>query len=345
MKTQLLEDIGENSSIASLVPSGKTVNPAVQQPAAETVPPPAMSHIERGVWRYKTASQPVIPEPSPPPQELASQEPQPAEVPLATAEPVPEQRMEEPVAAIPAAEPELPRAHDRSEGEAPKPLFDFSPPPAEITQNPEPFTRESSWFERWGRRYAFVGAGLLAVAGLAAGGMWMIKERKDESALALIASGMKASPPIGKAVTLQPTAAKVSAPTSTPEAAVAAPVAPAAVARAPEAVKPTPSEVPKLVLLPPEPDTAPPKRAEPKRKRTAEREEFIPPPKRARAAEEKPPVRQVARAPVVRTETKTESTSSASATLEACRAHGYNAAQCVKRACRVTKFGFVCPGK
>lgn len=57
------------------------------------------------------------------------------------------------------------------------------------------------------------------------------------------------------------------------------------------------------------------------------------------------PARKIARKPVVQAETKPDPESAMSATLKACREHGYSADQCVKRACSVTKYGFVCRGK
>ncbi|QNA99247.1 hypothetical protein [Massilia sp. Se16.2.3] len=57
------------------------------------------------------------------------------------------------------------------------------------------------------------------------------------------------------------------------------------------------------------------------------------------------PVRQVARASAVRAEKPTAPDTSMTATLKACREHGYHAAQCIKQGCSVTEYGFVCRGR
>jgi hypothetical protein len=55
--------------------------------------------------------------------------------------------------------------------------------------------------------------------------------------------------------------------------------------------------------------------------------------------------RQLARALLTQVEAKPKPPSPMEATLKACKDYGYTPAQCFKRACSVTKYGFVCRGK
>lgn len=189
------------------------------------------------------------------------------------------------------------------------PLFDFTVPwstaPAAELFKPEP-----GWFDRWGARYLLPGVGMLAAALLILAGLWFYEERKDAGALALVAAEVKAQPQVNNAVQVKP----------------APPAPPAA----------TPA-VPPLVLLKPEP--AAPAAAE--TGQAAQAEPAAPLPKRVRRTERE---QVIATAPVVLAEAKREDFGTA-AMLKACREHGYQAAQCIKRACSMTKYGFVCRGK
>jgi pyruvate/2-oxoglutarate dehydrogenase complex dihydrolipoamide acyltransferase (E2) component len=93
--------------------------------------------------------------------------------------------------------------------------------------------------------------------------------------------------------------------------------------QAPSPLSRTTPIAPPLVLLEPDPATVTPPTPEP-------------------AAEQAPAA--VSAKPVRRTAPAPEQDATA-ATLKACREHGYHPAQCVKRGCSVTKYGFVCRGK
>ena len=291
MKTQLLEDIGQSATL-TLVPSGKVLNATaenLEQDIAQALA--AMSDTPRpvfGVWRQKPASEPIAP---------ANVEPEQQAAPLQAVHEDAVAPVEHTFAADPPPTDQPPR----------DPLFEFTVPwsstPAEDVFKPEP-----SWFERWGARYLLPGLGMLAAALVILGGLWFYEERKDATALALVADEVKAQPQVNKAVQVAP----VAAPT-----------------------------VPPMVLLKPEPAAV----AEPDNKKVqashepeqaAEPAPVAPLPKRVRRAE---------RAPVVLADAKSEPVSGTTAMLKACREHGYQAAQCVKRACSMTKYGFVCRGK
>jgi ribonuclease E len=57
------------------------------------------------------------------------------------------------------------------------------------------------------------------------------------------------------------------------------------------------------------------------------------------------PVRQLAQASAVAPEPPAEPDTSMEALLKACREHGYHAAQCIRRGCSVTQYGFACRGR
>lgn len=171
---------------------------------------------------------------------------------------------------------------------------------------PDVFKREPGWFERPGRRYLTWGACLLASALAVQAAWWFYEEREDAGTLALVADELKSEPQFDKALKRRALEAKEFTLGSDGDVHVE-PAAP----------------VPPLVLLEPEPEPEP-----------------EPTPVAQQA-----PVRKIVRKPAVPAETKPDQESAISATLKACREHGYSADQCVKRACSVTKYGFVCRGK
>jgi hypothetical protein len=249
------------------------------------------------------------------------------------------------------------------------PLFDFTLPSPEL-QADNPFTPPAR-ATRSRQRYLLWGACLLSVALLGLGGRWLYQERKDAGALARIADDVKAKPQADKAVQRQAVVPQAPAPAPRADAGPG-PVEPAS--------RPA-SSVPPLVYLPPEPraaakaDPPPAAKAEqpaplaaspaesrtsskpapaaeqgriypiPKRSSQKERARSDAPARRAKAKPEPAPARQLARASVAATEKRSGPDTSMEATLKACREHGYHAAQCIKRDCSVTEYGFVCRGR
>lgn len=263
-----------------------------------------------------------------------------------------------PRAAEPPHRPVLPTgptpAPEPSPGAAapPDPVFDFTPPPPPDVPPADPFTRPSGGFARPRQRYLVWAACVLAALLLILGGGWVYQERSTAGSLALIASESQQAPEGGKAVQAPaPTAKESTAPVA--EDAAAAPAAPAGRAAA---------GGPPLVLLEPDSSTTakpaqavpaaagqaatrPVPQAAPQPEPAAEQAAAAPPPKPAAKKPEREPVRQAARASAAATESPAEADTSMTALLKACRQHGYDAAQCVKRACSLTKYGFACRGR
>jgi hypothetical protein len=109
--------------------------------------------------------------------------------------------------------------------------------------------------------------------------------------------------------------------------------------------KPEPKLKPKLK---PKPEPAAQQRPAPPVPKAAIRKTQSPPRTVADSAQEKrkrEPVRQVARATAVAPERPAEADTSMETLLKACRAHGYHAAQCIKRGCSVSQYGFACRGR
>ncbi len=322
MKTQLLEDIGQSATL-SLVPSGRTLDDAVHK-VAQGIPQarPAKPRSAFGVWRQKPEGEPVAP---------AAVETQ-----HVVAEAVND-------SAISPSEPTFGAHAPDIEPALQGPVFDFTPPPA-ATPERELFQPEPTWFQRSGKRYMLWGACVLAGALVVQGGLWFFDEPK---APALVTDELNAAPQADKVAKRRAIAVKEF--TLGPDGEVS--VKPAT---PPSAVPGAVSTVPPLVLL----EATPVAPAAPVQ---AERVTLQTPQKRERSAQEAraaqvarrlvlarreqavPPSKTApARAQVISAETKL---APEAAMLKACREHGYQAAQCVKRACSVTKYGFVCRGK
>lgn len=183
-----------------------------------------------------------------------------------------------------------------------------------------------AWTSMWKRRLVTwsIAGGLLA--GLAAGGLWLYEENRVEDALVVVAN----TSPAGQPPAVRPFAAAAPTP---------APVPPAVV---PEVVKPVPAPEPVVPVVedkapePAEPvaaapvDVKPPRRAA--RTRTAEK-------KRTTVKARRPPVQ--AAPPVAATPSPRQRREE---TLMQCRAHGYDARQCIERACTMTRYGLACKG-
>lgn len=265
--------------------------------------------------------------------------------------------------AIPEAEATIPRQPPQAAAVPQDPLFDFTVPlPAEQAANP--FTPAATGLTRSRKRYLLWGACVVSGLLLIQGGRWFYQERNDAASLALIANQATAKPQA--AATVQ-------------RAIAAQDVAPASATRpnvTPAIPEPRPvSALPPLVMLEPEaptvtrPEPAPPPVTRPVERQAAPKPAPVakqapaaslpkpkPPVRTARKQPEAPakpatekakrePVRQLARAAAVETKKPARREATMTATLEACRAHGYSAAQCVKRACEVTQYGFVCRGR
>lgn len=330
MKSQLQEDIGQSATL-SLVPSGKVSNSSTDTGMQDIAPAPAATPVrpraESGVWRQKSAVEPVVYATQPPEEPL----PMPAEVPLV---------LPEPVHAVVNGRAEPTLAADPVQGEPvlTDPLFDFTPSPWS-TPAPERIRREPTWFERSGKRYLVWGSCLLSAALVVGAGLWMAGERKDSAALALVADELKAEP-VDKVVKQRTIAAKEF--TLNPDGQVRVTPAARVPVSVPVPVPQTAPPVPPLVLLAPEPAAV--TKNVPAAAPVARREVPKTPSRPERAKVKRAPERQVALAPVVQ-EKKPEPVSAMDATLKACREYGYHEAQCVKRGCSMTKYGFVCRGK
>ena len=325
MKTQLLEDIGQSATL-SLVPSDRVSNSGSPKQDNDVVPAPAATPARPrsafGVWRQKPDQ--------PPPLEA---EP----IAAVAAQHLPPQPMHE--EALSPAEPTLAANATPSEPAPQGPGFDFTPP-SPTTPARDPVKLEPSWFVRKGRRYMLWGSCVLLGALVIQTGWWLYEQRKDAGSLALVADELKAEPQLDKAVKRRAIGAKEF--TLGPDGEVR--VAPSVPVSPPSPLPRTTSTVPPLVMLEPDP-TAEQAPAAPLPKAMHRSERLVPAPNPARAKMERGPDRQLAREPVLQAEKKAEPESTMSATLKACREHGYHAAQCVERKCSVTKYGFVCRGE
>ncbi|MGJ9417659.1 hypothetical protein ACHAC9_07830 [Massilia sp. CMS3.1] len=383
MKTQLLEDIGHSAEIS--LTSSKTVGNSTADKAVQNLAPagqalPARPRSALGVWRQKPADEPLIsitqqPDQQPTPLELHTLF---EEIAALEAQFVPPLRQHEPAIApaeprhelpTPPSEPLTPALapaeatlpNQTQDATAPHdPLFDFTMPlPAE--QAADPFVHVAPTRSR--QRYLLWAACLLAGGLLIQGGRWLYQERNDAESLALIANEAKEKLQAENGVNLPALAAKEFTAGLGDDLRVPAPV---------PAILPSPA-APPLVMLDPEPSDATeveqsaPLVASPAEQPTAVKPEPVakqgsasPSPKRpsrlARRqsdAATKPsmergrrdPVRQIARASAIGTETPTGRDTTLAATLRACRERGYHTTQCIKRGCSVTEYGFVCRGR
>ncbi|WP_426210521.1 hypothetical protein [Massilia sp. TWP1-3-3] len=231
------------------------------------------------------------------------------------------------------------------------PVFDIilSSPLAPQSDLIEP---ERTWIEPSVRRYLLCGSVVLAGVLI---GAWLYGEKKDAGALAVVAAQVNAQPQIGKVVKRPAMGVKEFTLGTDGEVRVAS-VVPATSPSVPPHAVPV---VPPLVLLEPKKvaELVPAASAAPlpKRVRRVERAQVIAAPakvERAKVAREKVAREKVERAKVDRAperpvarEAEPGSAFAMKATLEACKNHGYQPAQCVKQACSVGKYGFVCRGK
>lgn len=288
----------------------------------------------------------------------------------------------EPVASMePQAEPSQPmhedpvrpaevaRGSQAVDGEptAPDPLFDF--PARSSTAPPAESAADSpGWFQRSGQRYLLWGSSLMLAALTAYGASWLYGARKDASSLAVVASEYKDEPQrergpnrraiAAKEFTLGPngevrvsSAPRAGAQPPPQPASPAVPLpavpkhAPTADARQTAALEPEVSERQASPLSAPERNAGQARKPLTTRAPEHGRERFASRSRPTLAKVERLPQRRLIRASTSSTERISTQNSGMEATLRACREHGYHAAQCVKRACSVTKYGFVCRGR
>ena len=182
-----------------------------------------------------------------------------------------------------------------------------------------------TWSSMWKRRLVTwsIAGGLLA--GLAAGGLWLYEENRVEDALVVVAN----TSPAGQPPAAQAFAAGSPAPAPAP---VPPTAVPDAVKPLPEAVKPLPEPVAPAVedRAPVPVDVTPPRRTA--RAKTAAKKRTTEKARRATVPEAPP----VAANPSPRQRREE--------TLMQCRAHGYDARQCIERACTMTRYGLACKG-
>jgi hypothetical protein len=356
MKTQLLQDFQESGSAPA--PAGP---PAHSPPTAPPAAPPRRPAVWHGPGAHRTETGAAVQKADPGPMQRAPET-------SARGKGVAIEALADRMAQARAAKPPPPRPIDEATlpGSEARVRPQPPPPPPEPPPAPDPVpppqgdagtiprpvqpdieaewlaarlredaaARETpAWTSMWKRRLVTwsIAGGLLA--GLAAGGLWLYEENRVEDALVVVAN----TSPAGQPPAVQAFAAGSPAP---------APVQPAAV---PEALKPVqePNPEPKPELEP-EPvapaveakapaavaaapvDVTPPRRA-PRSEKAAKKRTAA---KTRRATAGDTPPAPATPSPRQRREE----------TLMQCRAHGYDARQCIERACTMTRYGFACKG-
>jgi hypothetical protein len=344
MKTQLLEDIGQNAALSLTPPKTAADSQAGNEvhklaPAGNAAPP--KPDPAPGTWRQEPTGK--LPASTPgqqtPPLELHDVL---EEIAALEAQYVPPGRRHEP--AIAPVEPlhqpaEATLAPNTAESAtAPQdPFFDFTAP-SPAPQEADPFTHAPAASTRPRQRYLLWAACLLSGALLILGGRWLYQERNGAGSLAPIANEAKEETRPDQPVKGPAIAAKEATPGREGDVG-ATPAVPAS--------RPLPAPPP-LVMLEPDPPTAvkvepPSPLPKPPRRMAREQSEAAAEP--ATESGERASVRQFARASASGKERPSERDTGMAATLRACREHGYHAAQCIKRACGVTEYGFVCRGR
>ena len=335
MKSQLLEDMVDSQS--SLSPPLNDLPVRAAAPPAVVPAAPAQGTAARaraGVWRARAPQPASLWRPRPPAPHPAAPPPEPSDPPL------PEWPPARPEPSLPA--PEVASFSSRE----PDWVAPLKPAPA-------------PWTERWGRKAFGWSLALIAAVAVAAIGAWMVDDTRVESNLALVADHSPApvsSPPAPEAAAEAPPPLRL-LPLETPVAAVAeaVPVNVSALTELPPVgAAPTAKRVePEAPSIMKKPEAKPPMA-----KRTQERRVATAPVKRAPAAEKKPPAKKdakpkppseqlLARALADAQRSRQESLARpglSAETLRLCRAAGYHANACLKRACEATRFGLVCRG-
>lgn len=347
MKTQLLEDIEDRYSLFDRdeLPQREQATAPVPTPArpVRQPVPPAVT----GVWKFgmprpasaaiddaptlamTTASMKAVPEVSPTVVQLS-----PSTAVVSIAPPI---RLSGP-------EPSRSRAE-----------FDFAARPEFVNADAaaNPFSREKTWFDRWGFRALVWGTAVGSLALGFAGAMWLGSDDIGASMRANAVSSGNAAAVVQNTPSVQPV---LDAPFPPPSASTEAPAllvafvmetAPAPVATtavAEPAAAPIENE-PVIVAdnsSDEEPEVIAPLRPRSPIKKVKSTSR----PKVAKAALE--PARKKPVAPRVvsaRPIAMSPVTYPQSELLEACQSYGYNARQCERRGCMVTKFGLACRGR
>jgi hypothetical protein len=331
LEAQIVPPSQQPAPAIAPVESPHEPTPARAEPVRKPAFPPAATLAPN--WKIAALEAQFVPPRQQPAPAIAPVEPR-HEPPPAPAEPVRKP-------AVPLAAATLSSNSTQGPAAPRDPLFDLTPWSA--PQTTDPFTPAPTGLTRSRQRYLLLAAGVLSGVLLILGGQWFYQERNDAQALALVANQTKEKPQTDKTMEQPAVAAKElePEPDSRTRPTSAAP-----------ASEPAPAPPP-LVMLEREPVAEP----EP----VAERAPATPLPKPsssrrareqsgaavgpARKKSEREPVRQVARASGVAAEKPPARDSSMDATLKACRERGYDAAQCVKRACSMTRYGFVCRGR
>lgn len=344
---------------------------------------PSMPRSSTGVWRQKPADDTNAPQVQQPVPEVRIAEEQ-ASRPISAESLIDSDlRPVAPSTATSAADavppppvgPTLGSRARSGAGSAADPLFDFPPRTAAVA-DAVPRASDESWFQRSGHRYMLWGSCAVVAAMVVQGGWWLYGASKDAGSLAVVASGLKDNPQLERAAKRRAMAAKEF--TLLPDGEVRVPPVPPAPST--QAIPPRSAAIPPLVVLEPESadgaKSVPPNAAKPEpaaaatagpelgqeatkpeqtaqqaphptaqRVRRYEREKLATASRSTTVGAERAPRRQTVRPLAVQAESAATRESTMAATLKACRAHGYHAAQCIRRACSVTRYGFVCRGK
>ncbi|QYF95420.1 hypothetical protein KY495_09840 [Massilia sp. PAMC28688] len=382
MKTQLLEDIGQSATL-SLVPAKK--EGASPPPVAEDALAPQASQATSpraafGVWRQKAVVDAVVVDAANQPdqqalhqdldsvfEEIAALEaqyvpPSPHQEPVTTAlAPPPAITAPESLHVPATPEPALDTFWTQNPNDRPDPLFDFTPP-APGSSPVDPFTPAPAAMKASQQRYLVWGALALSAVLFIQGGRWIYDQRGGGD-VALAAIAAKEEPQVDKAAQRRVLAAKEF--TLKPNGDVSvAPSKPASSARPVASTAATPP----LVLLESAFSPAPAAESSGKvetgaanrqaattnrpvaekhssRSRETSRGQSSTAASSAGSRDERVTNSQLASASAKEPESPAKRGGLSAATLKACREHGYHAAQCVKRACTMTKYGFVCRGR
>jgi hypothetical protein len=385
MKTQLLEDIGQSTKVPlapSDIVANPTANKQLHKLAPAGNAQPAKPRPDLGVWRQKPAAQPLISPAQEPDQQPATlglhevfeeiaaleaqlvhpgQQHEPVIAPVEAVHELPTRPAEPlPKPAIAQADATLP-LHATQPPTAPQdPLFDFTPIlPAQ--QAAAPFTPAPTGLARSRRRYLLWAACVLSGALLIQGGRWLYQERNDAGSLARISDEAREKPQVDTAVERAMASQELapgpgSDPSGTPAVPARRPVStlPPLVMLEPESTDTEGKRTPPLAAGRVAHQTAPkpepvaeqaPASASPKQSSPTVHKPSDAATQRATERAKREPVPQVASASAIEAERPAERDTTMAATLKACREHGYHAAQCIKRACEVTQYGFVCRGR
>ncbi len=220
-----------------------------------------------------------------------------------------------------------------------------------------PFTRERTWFDRWGFRALVWGTAVGSLALGFAGAMWLGSDDIAASTRENAVSGSTAAAVVKNPPSVQPV---LDAPFSLPAAATEAPAllvasgtdtapapvaTPAVVDTVVEAAAVPVENEPVIVVdesIDEEPEViAPPKRRSPVKKvkstsRPKVAKTTLEPARTKPVASRVVSARPIAMSPVMYPQSEL---------IEACESYGYNARQCERRGCMVTKFGLACRGR